>query len=463
MNRPIRIVFAGISLELYRETGNFCQDYAQSFALWQEKISGIASIAASGIAYNDNELREILHRVSPSEIDAVVISPLSYILSRTVWEAIKDYDAPICLWSTQTMQTITPEYVPQDLSRNHTVQGTQDVTNVLVRRKRFFQIVTGHYADPVKLEQLRLALETCRAYRQSATIKVCSLGGKFEGMDDFLFDPELVKKQLGWFFESLPEADYIRCWKEADAGEAEELTKQDFERCEIKPGLNAEDHKNSVRGYLALRKLAELYHFDAFTFNFQVFGSLPEPKAIPFYGINRMLADGYGYAGEGDALRAALMASMNNLASPVNFTEIYTVDFVRQRMLMTHMQECNPACARKDRKVQLRSMPFKRAETSYSGMYFTAEPGPVTLVTLTENGNGGLRYIVFSGEIEDAPPLKNYNRGHWILQTKDAAALLDAYSLAGGTHHLIAVPGDRRSQMKNLAQLQNVEYMDLGD
>ena len=47
------------------------------------------------------------------------------------------------------------------------------------------------------------------------------------------------------------------------------------------------------------------------------------------------------------------MAHLRQLAGMANFTEIYTVDFKRDIMLMSHMQECNPAFAKRDRKIKL--------------------------------------------------------------------------------------------------------------
>lgn len=464
MKSKVKVIYAGVSLELYRrENPDWCAEYTQSFARWREKLEEIAEVKASGTAYTAAELREILHRVPADEVDAVVLSPLSYTLSRTTWEALRECDLPLCLWSTQTMRRIAEDFLPEDLIRNHTVQGTQDITNVLFRRRCPFRIVTGHYADPEKLRLLEEELELCHALRRSGNIRCASIGGKFEGMDDFLFDPALVKEKFGWTFDVVPVEEYLRCWHEAEEEEVQELLRRDFAECEISPDLEPARHALSVRGYLALRRLRQNRGFDALTFNFQSFADLSPRAAIPFYGINRLMAEGCGYAGEGDALRAALMAEMRLLAEPVNFTEIYTVDFERQRMLMTHMQECNPACARKDRQLRLRSMPFFATDPeSYSGMYFTVEPGPVTLATLTEDGVGGFRYIVFTGEVEDTPPLKNFNRAHWLLHVRDAADILDSYSRAGGTHHLTALPGDCRRRIRALAQMRNIECINLG-
>lgn len=461
-NKP-KIIFAGISLEYYRQYNCGLEYYQKSYQLWKKKLSAIADIRADGLVFTTEEIQSLLQLVPANEIDALVISPLSYTASRPVWDAVKDYDVPICIWNTQTDLTVTREYGPDDLLKNHTVQGTQDITNVLFRRKRPFQIVTGHYADPEKLQKLMGVLEVCQAVRASRNIRTFSLGGRFEGMDDFLFDPQLVKQKLGWSFEELPLDEYVKCWQSVDDAEAAALAEADFRNCQIFPGVELSRHRKFVRSYLALHKLAEKYRFDALTFNFLSFPGLPETEMVPFYGINRMLADGFGYAGEGDALRAALMAAMSKLASPVNFTEIYTVDFENQRMMMTHMQECNPACARKDLPVKLQPMPLPQDENlTYYGMNFTVEPGIATLVTLTDDGSGNLRYIAFAGAVEDMLPLENYNRGHWIIRVDDAADLLDRYSLAGGTHHLIALTGDCREKLALMAQMQNVEFVNLG-
>ncbi|NMA19903.1 MAG: hypothetical protein GX927_04915, partial [Lentisphaerae bacterium] len=192
---------------------------------------------------------------------------------------------------------------------------------------------------------------------------------------------------------------------------------------------------------------------------------IKEPKCpgLPFYAINRLMAEGMGYAGEGDALRAALMAHLRQLAGMANFTEIYTVDFKRDIMLMSHMQECNPAFARRDRKIKLRHKNFwAPGVPPYCGMYFTLEPGETTLVTLTCDGKDGFRYIAFTGTIQDAELFPNYDRPYWLLHSPgNVSELLDRYSLAGGTHHLIALPGNQIAKLKRLAFWQKFDFFDV--
>ena len=460
---PPRVVFVGLTLELYRRSmPDVVAVYGAYFRNWSEKLAGIAEIAASGVVSTREEIEALLASVPESEVDAVVVAAMSYTVSRPVADALERTALPVVLWNTQQADSFDENYAPEDLNLNHTVQGLQDVANVLFRRGREFSIVSGHYADPEKLDRLRTILETLRAARAMRSLRTGTIGGRFEEMDDFLFDETQLREKLGWEFQEVPLAEYLRAWEETDEAAIREVMEADREKFAVSPALTEESHRISVRGYLALRRVALEYRFDAMTFNFLVAEKETIPGGVPFYGINRLMEDGMGYAGEGDSLRAALDAGMRLLAGSANFTEIYTVDFVNGRFMMSHMQECNPAWARRDRKVELRRMPFwLPCCPEYAGMYFTLEPMRTTLVTLTEDGRGGYRYIAFTGEIEDIAPLRNYNRAHWILRVPDAARCLDRYSEAGGTHHLIAVPGDRMEALRLLAKIQRVDFVDV--
>jgi L-arabinose isomerase len=181
---------------------------------------------------------------------------------------------------------------------------------------------------------------------------------------------------------------------------------------------------------------------------------------MPFLGINKMMAEGLGYAGEGNVTVAAHMAQMRALCGSATFTEIYTVDYAADRMMMTHMQECNPALARRDRKVRLVRKEFwAPGVRPYAGMHFTLEPGSVTLTNITTGPGGEFRYIAHECEILDRAPLPRFDAPHWIVQLdRPVGEFLTRYSLAGGTHHLVAAPGRRAEALRKLAHLQGFAF-----
>lgn len=459
-----RVMFLGLSLELYKHAmPEYLSRWAEVFKHWEKQLSLHAEVVCSHLCYCDDEVEAAVKSLPGLKIDAVVLSPLSYTPSLMSAPKLRHCGVPIVIWSTQFADRIASDFTPDDLGMNHTVQGTQDITNVLFRNGIDFAIVTGHYLDAACNARLADCLIAARAARLGRRLRTLSLGGMFPGMGDFEFDPELVAEKWGPEFIDLGLDEYLAVLGSVDDGEAEKLRQHDLEFFEISPELSRETHLDSLRQLLALRRLLEKYRADAFTMNFVALMNDSHCRTMPFFGINRLMAEGMGYAGEGDALRAALMTQLRQIAGSANFTEIYTVDFRRNTLLMSHMQECNPAFARRDRKIKLREQPFWAPGVApYCGMYFTLEPGETTLATITDDAKGRFRYIAFKGTIPDVELFPNYDRPYWLLQSETGVSeLLDRYSLAGGAHHLVALPGDQLGRIGRLAYWQGFDFYDI--
>ena len=131
----------------------------------------------------------------------------------------------------------------------------------------------------------------------------------------------------------------------------------------------------------------------------------------------------------------------------------------RNLILMSHMQECNPAFARKDRKIKLVHKDFwAKGIGPYAGMHFSLEPGHVTLVNITTDPDGDFYYICYETDIYDMPPLDNFDIPHWFIKPdEEAGKFLTRYSMAGGTHHMVSVPEHCADMIAKLAVLQNFD------
>ena len=85
--------------------------------------------------------------------------------------------------------------------------------------------------------------------------------------------------------------------------------------------------------------------FGAFTTNFEDLGGL---RQLPGLAVQRLMAEGYGFGGEGDwktsALLAAVQAMGHGLTGGASFMEDYTYHFGPgpQRVLGSHMLEVCP-------------------------------------------------------------------------------------------------------------------------
>lgn len=447
----------GLSLGYYRESiPGYMQRLEDQFQRFLAEIKPRADVRGATLCCSQQEVEAAVKQAVQNNADALLLIPLSYTASLMTFRPIIQSSLPVIIWNTQEAHVITQDYSFDDLLMNHVTQGTQDITNVLMRSGKPFGMESGHYRAPAALNQLAEWLNAAKAAQFAKGMRVGLLGSPFQDMGDFGVDETAMICRWGPSVVRLSLSRFIQLINEVDEDSLKQKRTDDLQRFDVAPEITEEVHYLSLRLEMALRTMIEEQNLDAFTMNFRDLIADGRIPTLPFLGINKLLAEGLGYAGEGNVSIAALMAQLRQLCGISNFTEIYTVDYEQNLMVMTHMQECNPALARKDRKIRLVRKEFWAPGIKpYVGMHFTLEPGQVTLCNLTTDRQGNFYCIVFEAEIMDRPPFKNLDIPHWVVKLQEPVGdFLTSYSRAGGTHHLAAVPGKRASAVRKLAALQ---------
>lgn len=458
--RPPRIAVAGLSLELYHKTfKGYDKILARQFELFCAGIKEHADIEYGKVCYLQEHLEEVIKKAEAQELDALLLIPMCYTASLMTLRPLLKTSLPLIIWNTQEQVSIDEAYDADVLMENHVTQGTQDVTNVLMRSGKIFGMESGHCRDKKQLEKLGEWFRTTRAFRFASRCKVGLLGLPFQDMGDFGIDETAMLSKWGPYTIHLSIGRFVELIDKVSEKEIGKSISSDKKNFELSPEITNEIHSVSARLEIALRNLLEENDLDAFSMNFRELMSDGRIPSMPFLGINKMMGEGLGYAGEGNVTIAALMAEMRQLAGIANFTEIYTADYKKNLMVMTHMQECNPAMARKDAKVKLVKKDFwAKGISPYVGMHFTLEPGPVTLVNITTDANGKFFFIAYETEIMDRKVFKKFDIPHWVIKLNEPVSdFLTRYSLAGGTHHLVAVPGRQASSIAKLATFHKFE------
>ena len=116
--------------------------------------------------------------------------------------------------------------------------------------------------------------------------------------------------------------------------------------------------------------------YGAFSMHFDSVGGDRRFEQLPLLAASDLMADGYGYAAEGDANTASLMCAGQTLIGDAHFSEMYAMDWELNSVLVSHMGEGNWKVARRDRPVRLVDR-----ELGIGGLgnppttVFSAEPG----------------------------------------------------------------------------------------
>ena len=146
--------------------------------------------------------------------------------------------------------------------------------------------------------------------------------------------------------------------------------------------------------------------YAGFSFHFDSIGGDGRFKQLPLLAASDLMADGYGYAAEGDTNTASLMCAAQTLIGDAHFSEMYAMDWELDSVLISHMGEGNWKIARGDRPVRLidRPLGIGRLDNPPTPV-FSAEPGPATSAALVPLEGEYYRLVVGHGEVLDTPEL----------------------------------------------------------
>ena len=99
--------------------------------------------------------------------------------------------------------------------------------------------------------------------------------------------------------------------------------------------------------------------YAGFTFHFDSFGGDGRFQQLPLLAASNLMADGYGFAAEGDVNTAALMCAAHvRCRASAHFSELYAMDWELDSVLVSHMGEGNWRIARRDRPIRLIDRPL---------------------------------------------------------------------------------------------------------
>jgi L-arabinose isomerase len=289
-------------------------------------------------------------------------------------------------------------------------------------------------------------------------MRVLRIGGVFPGMGDFAVSDTLLRQSLGISVENIEPRDLSASVQIINDMTITAEVAADRKRFRVE--CDAEVHARSVRIGLGLREFLKRGEFGAFSLNFLAFKDSTGPVCtVPFLECCKAMARGLGYAGEGDALTAALVGAMLQGFGPMTFAEIFCPDWAGQSLFLSHMGEINPAEAAATPLLYEKEFPFTPA-LNPATLACALRPGRATLVNLAPGPRDTFRLITAPVEVladGTHPDLDRWVRG-WIRPELPLPRFLEEFSQLGGTHHSALLFDDCPDDLAEFSALLNLEH-----
>jgi L-arabinose isomerase len=336
-------------------------------------------------------------------------------------------------------------------------------TRLGVRRKT----VVGHWRDPEVAARIGTWARAAAGWHEAQQLRVARFGDNMREVAVTEGDKVEAQVRLGVSVDGYGVGALGEAIAAVAEAEVEGLVARYDEAYEVAPELRSGGEgrgslREAARIEAGLRGFLDAGGMRAFTDTFEDLGSLAQ---LPGIAAQRLMADGYGFAGEGDWKTAALVRIAKVMSSDLDggtsFMEDYTYDLDPSgpAVLGAHMLEVCPSIAAGRPSCEIHPLSIGgRADPVR--LVFTAAPGPAVLVGLLDLGD---RFRLVLNEVDVVEPEHELPRlpvARALWRPKpDFTTAAEAWLRAGGPHHTVLCQAIGTEAFADFAEIAGLELL----
>ena len=336
-------------------------------------------------------------------------------------------------------------------------------TRMGVRRKT----VVGHWSDPAVVRRVGAWSRAACGWHELQRLEVARFGDNMREVAVTEGDKVEAQLRLGFAVNGYGVGDLARAVQEVADAEVDALAREYEDRYDLVPelresGARRASLRDAARIEAGLRSFLDAGGFKAFTDTFEDLGDLTQ---LPGIGVQRLMADGYGFGAEGDWKTAALVRAVKVMAAGIgggsSFMEDYTYDFASGggRVLGAHMLEVCPSIAAGRPSCEIHPLSIGGRGDPVR-LVFTARTGPAVNIALVDLGD---RFRLLVNEVEvvtpDEPlPKLPVARALWRPRP-DFSTAAEAWLVAGGPHHTVLSSQIDTEIVADFAEIAGIELV----
>jgi L-arabinose isomerase len=371
---------------------------------------------------------------------------------------------------TQFNRDLPWETIDMDfMNLNQSAHGDREAGFIHTRMRLARKVVVGHWSDPEVLERINSWMRAARAWHDWQGAKFCRFGDNMRQVAVTEGDKVAAEMAFGFATNGYGVGELAAAVNAVADSEAKSLAGEYEERYDVAPDLGRRGERNESLVYgarleLGLRAFLQQGGFKGFTTTFEDLHGL---RQLPGLAPQRLMADGYGFAAEGDWKTAALVRAMKVMAEGLpggtSFMEDYTYHLAPERRLVlgAHMLEICPSTAAGKPSLQIHRLTIGGKEDPVR-LVFDAPPGPALNATLIDLG-ARFRLLVNEVMAVAHPPLPKLPVARAMWECKpDFKTACAAWILAGGAHHTGFSYSVTAEMLEDFATIAGIEFVKIG-
>jgi L-arabinose isomerase len=353
------------------------------------------------------------------------------------------------------------------MNLNQAAHGDREFGYIQTRLGVARKTVAGHVSDPVVTGRIAAWARAAIGCAEIRSLRVARFGDNMRDVAVTEGDKVEAQIRLGASVNTHGVNDLVTVVDAVEEGAIDTLVGEYEDAYTLDPVLRRGGDRHDSLRYAArieagLRTFLTEGGYGAFTTNFEDLGGL---RQLPGLAVQRLMADGYGFGGEGDWKTALLLRALKTAGrgrpGGTSFMEDYTYDLEpgRELILGAHMLEVCPSIAAGRPSCEIHPLGIGGREDPVR-LVFDAAPGPALVAGLTDLGD---RLRIVANEIDVVAPPEPLPRlpvarAVWAPRP-DWRTSVEAWLTAGAPHHTVLTSAVGADVLADLAGQLGVELL----
>ena len=370
---------------------------------------------------------------------------------------------PYCHLATQYNREIPGDEIDMDfMNLNQAAHGDREHGFLAARLRLPRKVIAGHWQDESVHVRLGRWMRAAAGAAVSRSLKVMRFGDNMREVAVTEGDKVEAQVKLGWQVNTWAVGDLVKEMDAVTEADIDALMELYIAQYDIATG-NMDAIRYQAREELAIRRMLDREGCGAFTNTFQ---DLYGMEQLPGLASQHLMAQGYGYGGEGDWKVAAMTAIMKAMGEGGNgcslFMEDYTYHLVegREYSLGAHMLEVCPCCAAQRPRIETHPLGIGMNEKDPARLVFEGTEGDAIVASLIDMG-GRLRLICQDIHcVKPILPMPNLPvaRVMWRAEPSLTAGV-ECWITAGGAHHTVLSYDVDAEMLRDWARMMEIEFV----
>lgn len=381
---------------------------------------------------------------------------------------LKIFQKPLLHLHTQFNRDIPWGSIDMDfMNLNQSAHGDREFGFIMSRMRLERKVVVGHWQNEKVQHHINVWIRTATAWHDWQGAKFARFGDNMRYVAVTEGDKVEAEIKFGYSVNTYGIGDLVKVINETSDSDIDRLVKEYEEKYNVAASLRkgADKHsslREAAKIEIGIRNFLQAGNFKGFTDTFE---DLHGMMQLPGIAAQRLMAEGYGFAGEGDWKTAALVRAMkvmgNGLPGGNSFMEDYTYHFEanNQMVLGSHMLEICESIANSKPSCEVHPLGIG-GKADPVRLVFNVGGGAALNASIVDMGN---RFRLLVNDVTavspkfDLPKLP-VARVLWKPHPSMHEALT-AWIYAGGAHHTCYSQNITSEYLQDFAEMAGIEFI----